>query len=98
MGARKRAVEDEEDHRVGSGFVQRGGMKRDAEGHADEFVRVGILEGDRPGPLALDTPATAGGEASQTADGVSKGYSRAEGVGGQQTREFAAAEIPDGNQ
>src|SRR5581483_2314131 len=65
-------IEDAEDREFGERLVKLRRVQRPIQGHADQLVGDGIGEGDRPGAVALDAPAAAGGEAAETADAVAE--------------------------
>src|SRR6185312_9512101 len=63
-------------------FVKLRGMQWHAERNADQFVGIGIREGNGPWQMAFDSPAASGRKAAQPADGVSRGDSGSKHVGG----------------
>src|SRR5579871_1682937 len=88
-------VEVSEQHRLGREFVELGRLQRRLQGDARQRPGIGVMKRNGPGQLALFPPATARGEASQAADGMTQRDPGSENVRSRQKRELIAAHIEE---
>ena len=86
------AGEDEE----ADGLVDLRRVERDAHRDADVLARLRVGERDGPGLRALGSPAAAGGEAADAADGLAERDARGRGVGEGEERDLLDLDEEDG--